>query len=670
LEDIQMFLILSSVAIQLLCGIAVLFLSRNNRLTSAIGAAGPVIACIVGLIPVLKTLSGIENDPIHASWNMPLGTIALGLDGLSAWFLLPILGLGALSAIYGIGYLRPYREHKSLSYSWFLFNTLGASMAMVLLARSVLLFLLSWEVMSLSSFFLVAFEREKKQVREASWIYLIATHLGTAFLLAMFLLLGRNSGELDFGQLGGLTPGLAGLCFILAVVGFGTKAGILPFHVWLPEAHPAAPTHVSALMSGVMIKTGIYGILRTLSFLGPSQAWWGFTLIGIGLISGVVGVLFALAQHDLKKLLAYSSVENIGIIVTGMGVGLLGISIGSPTLAALGFAGSLLHVVNHAMFKGLLFMGAGSVAHEAHTREIDHLGGLIKRMPWTATTFLVGAIAISGIPPLNGFVSEFLIYIGAFKGAALIRDGAAVALLAVIAGLALIGGLATACFTRAFGIVFLGEPRSEHPKNAHESGKSILFPIILLAGGCFAVGLLGFGIIRALSSALAGIIQPIANNKFDPVDIRAEILFVADSLRSFTYGALAILGLIALIALLRKRLLSGRIICHAGTWDCGYIKPTARMQYTASSFAQPIIDLFNVFQHGRKRFKPPRGYFPATSFFETKTLDTSQEGVYRPIFETVGRMLSKLKVMQHGRIQLYVLYIVLTLIALLFWKLR
>ncbi len=665
-----MHLILSSVAIQLLCGITVLFLRRNSRFTSGVGAAGPIVACVIGLIPALKTLSGIANNPIHASWNMPLGTISLGLDGLSALFLLPILGLGALSAIYGIGYLRPYREHKSLNTSWFLFNTLGASMAMVVLARSVLLFLLAWEVMSLSSFFLVAFEREKKEAREASWVYLIATHLGTSFLLAMFLLLGQNSNELDFGQLGGLTPGLAGLCFILAVVGFGTKAGILPFHVWLPEAHPAAPTHVSALMSGVMIKTGIYGILRTLSFLGPPPPWWGFTLIGIGLISGVVGVLFALAQRDLKRMLAYSSVENIGIIVTGIGVGLLGISIGSPALAALGFAGSLLHVVNHAMFKGLLFMGAGSVAHGTHTRKIDHLGGLIKRMPWTATAFLVGAIAISGLPPLNGFVSEFLIYIGAFKGAASIGNGSSIALLAVIAGLALIGGLATACFTRAFGIVFLGEPRSEHPKHAHESGQDILFPMILLAGGCFAVGLSGFGIIRASASALAGIIQPIANNGLDPAAIRAEIFFAADSLRSFTYGALAILGLIALIALLRKRLLSGRIIRQAGTWDCGYIQPTSRMQYTASSFAQPIIDLFNVFQHERKRFKPPQGYFPATAFFETKTLDTSQEGIYRPIFEMVGRTLSKLKVMQHGRIQLYVLYIVLTLIVLLFWKLR
>ena len=287
-----MLLVLLSVAIQLLCGIAALLLRRNNRAASIIGATGPVAACVVGLIPAIEALSGTTIASVHAPWNMPLGTISLGLDGISALFLVPILGLGALSAVYGTGYLKPYSDSRSLGSSWFLFNVLNASMVMVVLARSVLLFLLAWEVMSLSSFFLVAFENDKLEVRQAAWTYLIATHLGTAFLLAMFLLLGRNAGTLDFDQLGGLTPALAGLCFVLAVVGFGTKAGIIPFHVWLPEAHPAAPSHVSALMSGVMIKTGIYGILRTLTFLGPPQPWWGFALIALGLISGVVATSF------------------------------------------------------------------------------------------------------------------------------------------------------------------------------------------------------------------------------------------------------------------------------------------------------------------------------------------------------------------------------------------
>jgi hydrogenase-4 component B len=665
-----MVLILAAAAILLISGVIALLFRQYTRIASGSGVAGSVIALCAGIVPAIQVLSGGSIARIDASWGMPLGSFSVGLDGLSAFFLFPILGLGALCAIYGFEYLQPYRESKSLGSSWFLFNVLIASMVMVVIARNVLLFLVAWEAMSLSSFFLVAFENEKKDVREASWIYLIATHLGTVFLLAMFLLLGHGSNGLDFNQLGGLDSGLTGICFVFAVIGFGTKAGIMPFHVWLPEAHPAAPSHVSALMSGVMIKTGIYGILRTLTFLGPPPAWWGWALIGIGLFSGIVGVLFALAQHDLKRLLAYHSVENIGIIVMGIGIGLLGISTGSPALAVLGFAGGILHVANHALFKGLLFLGAGSVIHGAHTREIDHLGGLIKRMPWTALTFLIGAAAISGLPPLNGFVSEFLIYIGAFKGVLTANTENASPLLAVIAGLALIGGLATACFTKAFGIVFLGEPRSERSAHARESGSGMIFPMLAIAAGCFGAGLLGFLIVRAMPAVLSDLMRAFGPTGPDPATIRTELFAVSGYLKSFTYGALAILALIGLIALLRVRLLSGRKVKAAPVWDCGYAAPNARMQYTASSFAQPLIDFFDIFHRGRKRFRPPQGYFPRTASFETETLDTSQEAVYRPIFEMIERILSKMRVMQHGRIQLYVLYIVLTLIVLFLWKLN
>ncbi len=665
-----MLLILAAVIILLICGIAALIFQRNHQIASKLGAAGPVLACGVGLVPAMRVLSGSAVVPISLPWSMPLGALSVGLDGLSAFFLLPILGLGALSAIYGSGYLQSYRERKSLGASWFQFNILVASMVMVVLARNALLFLVAWEVMSLSSFFLVGFENERNEVRVATWTYLIATHIGTAFLLVMFLLLGQTADGLGFSQLGGLTPQLAGICFVLALIGFGTKAGIVPAHVWLPEAHPAAPSHVSALMSGVMIKTGIYGILRILTFLGPPPPWWGWALIAIGLASGILGVLFALAQHDLKRLLAYHSVENIGIIVMGLGVGVLGLSLGSPTLALFGFAGGLLHVVNHAMFKGLLFMGAGSVAHGAHTREIDHLGGLLKRMPWTAATFLIGAVAIAGLPPLNGFVSEFLIYIGSFKGASSAGPGSAVALFAVIAGLALIGGLATACFTKAFGMVFLGEARSEEPRHAHESGGSMLVPMVVLAAGCFAVGLFGFMVIRAMPSVVGSLVGTPGSTGFDPQAIGAEVLAASGYLKCISIAAFGILALTVLIAWLRLRLLSGRDVRETVTWDCGYIAPTARMQYTASSFAQPIVDFFNVFQSGWKRLKPPQGYFPATASFRTEALDTSQERVYRPIFGAVENFLSKLRVMQHGRIQLYVLYIVLTLIFLFVWKLQ
>ena len=355
-----------------------------------------------------------------------------------------------------------------------------------------LLFLMCWEGMSLASFFLVMSEHERESVRRAGWTYLVAMHLGTAFLLVLFLLLGRDSGSLDFDRFS-VGPGTAGVAFLLAIVGFGTKAGFIPVHVWLPEAHPAAPSHVSAVMSGVMIKTGIYGLLRTLTFLGPMPAWWGWTLLATGVVSGILGVLFALAQHDLKRLLAYHSVENIGIIALGLGIGMLGVSYGIPAMAVLGFLGGLLHVFNHAIFKSLLFLGAGAVQQSTGLRDIEHLGGLLKRMPITGGAFLVGACTISGLPPLNGFVSELLIYLGALAGVAEGNraSGHSWALLGVlvIGGLALIGGLAGACFTKAFGCVFLGEPRSAQAHDGREAGSTMRVAMLLLAGACIVIGL-------------------------------------------------------------------------------------------------------------------------------------------------------------------------------------
>ncbi len=411
-----------------------------------------------------------------------------------------------MGAIYGIPYLRACSGHKSPGPVWFFYNLLVGGMAVVLIARDAVLFLVAWEVMSLASFFLVTFEHEHEQVSRAGWTYLVATHLGTTFLLAMFVLLGRACGSTDFAGFGDAAGGAsagAGAIFLLAVIGFGTKAGFMPLHVWLPEAHPAAPSHVSALMSGVLIKTGIYGLMRTLTFLGPPPAWWGWLLIGIGLVSGVLGILFALAQHDLKRLLAYSSVENIGIIALGLGVGMLGLSRESAPMAVLGFGGGLLHVLNHACFKGLLFLGAGAVLHGTGSRNIDRLGGLLKSMPWTGWTFLVGAIAICGLPPLNGFLGELLIYLGALEG---VHQACGVHLLlpvSVAAGLALIGGLAMACFAKAFGIAFVGEPRSPEAAGSHECGRLMRVPMLALARACIVIGLSGPMVLRPVAPAIA-----------------------------------------------------------------------------------------------------------------------------------------------------------------------
>jgi len=417
-------------------------------------------------------------------------------------------------------------------------------------------------------------------------------------------------------------------------------------------------------MSGVMIKTGIYGLMRAFTFLGTPPLWWGWGLIAIGLTSGVLGVLFALAQHDLKRLLAYHSVENIGIIALGMGVGLLGMHTGSPALIVLGFGGALLHVVNHALFKGLLFLSTGAVLHSTGTREIDHLGGLLKRMPWTAAVFLIGAVAISGLPPLNGFVSEFLIFLGAFKGGITADGPVAMPMLAVIAALALIGGLAVACFTKAFGIVFLGEPRSEHGLQAHETGWAMRLPMLVLAAGCMLIGL--------FAPVVVGSLQPVLENLTGQ---RAEmvsenLMGATDSLAFVVVGAVVFLLLWLMLILLRRGLLAGRKVEQGATWGCGYGQPTARMQYTASSFAQPLTDLFRPLLGTRKKVVPPRGYFPTEASLETATPDLTHEEMYRPMFERVNEWLLQVRWLQHGKVQLYVLYIAVTLVVLLVWELR
>jgi hydrogenase-4 component B len=438
-------------------------------------------------------------------------------------------------------------------------------------------------------------------------------------------------------------------------------------HVWLPEAHPAAPSHVSAMMSGVMIKTGIYGLLRVLTMLGEPPTWWGWTLVGIGVVSGVMGVLYALSQHDLKRLLAYHSVENIGIIALGLGVGLLGITYESPAMAALGFTGALLHVINHAVFKSLLFLDAGAVLHAASTGEMDRLGGLLKRMPVTGTTFLIGAAAISGLPPLNGFVSELLIYLGAMAG----LDGQSHAAAAwpligvlVVGGLALIGGLAAACFSKAFGIVFLGEPRSDEAARAHEVGAAMRWPMVVLAGLCVVIGLAAPLWPLVLQPAMA-ILVP--DNLREAAASGAKQ--AAGSLLAMVVGSYVLLGLIVLIASLRRKLLAGRRVEQTVTWGCGYAAPTPRMQYTASSFARPLTLWFRQFLQPTDELHQPRGLFPKNASLHTHTPDLFRRFVYEPLFAGIAWLASKLRWLQEGHIQIYVLYIALTILILLIWKL-
>ncbi len=646
-------------SLPVVAGLGALVMGRSKA-AAWMAAFGVWVGCAMALIPVINTLTGSAPKPLQVAWSMPGGSLSLGLDGLSAFFCLPILLVAPLAALYGCAYLD--REKKPLGPVVLFYNILTASMLLLMAARNGLLFLVIWEVMAVSSFFLVVFDDEHAHVRDAGWTYLIATHIGTAALLVFFALLGRRADSLDFHALAaaGPSPALASVLFVLALIGFGSKAGFMPLHVWLPEAHPAAPSHVSALMSGVMIKTGIYGLLRALTLLGAPAPTWGWMLISVGLVSGILGVAFALAQHDLKRLLAYHSVENIGIIALGLGTGVLGLSWHQPVLVVLGFGGGILHVLNHAVFKSLLFLGAGAVVHSTGTRDIDQLGGLLKSMRWTGGTFLVAAAAISGLPPFNGFISEFLIYAAGFSGARSAVPQTVVLATAIGGGLALIGGLAAACFAKAFGMVFLGEPRSSHALHAQEVGAAMRWPMVALAAACLGIGLLAPLAVRAVLPAVA----VVAGTGTLP----APATTIMQSLTGIVWASACLLLLALVLFLIRRHLPRAKQETLTGTWDCGYARPTPRMQYTASSFAQPLTDLFRVILGTQTHGTPVRGFFPAGATFETHTPDAAREWLFAPLFRAIDRAVSPLRRMQHGRIHGYLLYIAIVLILLLLWK--
>jgi hydrogenase-4 component B len=654
--------LLLSFGVLLSGGIAAAACGTRAAVAHFIGQATAILGSLLGLGAATSILLTGNADALSLGWPMPGGGLHIEIDLLSAFFLLPVFGLSALTGLYGRAYLPSGEPGAALS--WFHLNLLTAAMALVVVARDGLLFLLAWEVMALAPFFLVIFDDRRDSARHAAWIYLAATHLGTAFLLVMFVLLANLSGSSDFGGFGAVLRAnslLASLVFVLALIGFGSKAGIVPAHVWLPEAHPAAPSHVSALMSGAMIKVGIYGLVRMLTLLGAPPPWWGWALLAAGAVSGVLGVLYALAQHDLKRLLAYHSVENIGIILIGIGVGVLGLAYSKPMLVALGFAAGLLHVVNHSIFKGLLFLGAGSVQHATHTVELEELGGLLKRMPWTGTCFLIGSAAIVGLPPLNGFISEFLLIYSGYAGVLLPTPEIAAAGLITLVAMGLIGGLAAACFAKAFGIVFLGAPRSGEAEHAHESAQPMLVAMVMLAALCVAIGFTGPFVVVALTEVVA------AASGLPAVEIGAALIPASGSLAIATTLFAALVVLSAFLWVMRGWWLARAGVRRAPVWGCGFRRPTVRMQYTASSFAQPLITQFRLLIANREAVVAPEGYFPAVASYASDSGDPFLRLLFVPTVRWFRRLASRLNVIQHGHIHVYVLYLAATLIALLAW---
>ena len=640
--------------------------SSRSDVGHRVGQLGAIVGSVFGLVPAIRVLAGGRSESVSGIWHMPGGTLHFQIDALSAFFLLPVFGLSIVTALYGRSYLSAGDDAERRSAgSWFHLNLLTASMALVIGAHDGLLFLLAWEIMALSPFFLVIFDDRKAASRRAAWIYLAATHLGTAFLLVLFVLLGTLAGTSDFDAYGPVLHGhvtLSSVSFGLALIGFGSKAGIVPAHVWLPEAHPAAPSHASALMSGSMIKVGIYGIVRILIMLGTPEPWWGWALITVGATSGVLGVLFALAQHDLKRLLAYHSVENIGIILLGVGVGVLGLATDILPLAVIGFAAGLLHVLNHCIFKGLLFLGAGAVQHAAHTLDLEELGGLLKRMKWTGTAFLIGSAAIVGLPPLNGFVSEFLLFTSGLVAVAHPLPVIATAGLIVIVVMGLISGLAAACFAKAFGIVFLGSPRSPEAVEAHEVARPMTAAMALLAGLCVLIGLAAPAVVAATEGVVVTATGIAAGA------VRDQLTVVTEALTGTVIVFAVLIAVGALAWGLRASRLARAAVPIRPVWGCGYLFPSSRMQYTASSFAQPLIAQFHLFIRNRETLIAPKGYFPATGSYSSDSGDPFLQLLFGPTFRWFDRMATRLNVIQHGHIHVYVLYVAATLIALLVWE--
>jgi formate hydrogenlyase subunit 3/multisubunit Na+/H+ antiporter MnhD subunit len=629
-------------------GLLALVLVRRSGLAGLVAVGGAIAGGGVGLAGALLALGGWSGE-LEAGWQVPGGSLVIGLDPLSGYFLAPLFALGPLCALYG----RRYLAGAVLPASQL--NLLITAMSLVLIARHALLFLVAWEVMTVLAYLLVSREHEDSDVRRAGWAYLIASHVAVIALLALFVVLGSDAGgALDFASIAASWRGDGAVgILILALLGFGIKAGVVGLHVWLPEAHAAAPSHVSALMSGVLIKLGVYGILRVALIVSPGS-WFAVTLMLLGAAGALLGIALALSQRDLKRVLAYSSVENVGIVLIGLGLGFWARGHGDPALAAIAFAGGLLHLWNHAAMKGLLFLGAGSLVHGAGSRDVERLGGLLRRMPWTGCLVITGAIAIAALPPLGGFTGEWLLYRALGQIAV---DGATATALPAIAGaaaLALVGGLAALCFVRLVGVVLLGSPRGTGAAEAHESPAGMIGPMLLLAAACVSAGLLAPLLVRATQPALLG--QLGAGDANQAAALLSPLALV---------NAVLLVALAAAAALVLRGAAGAR---RTETWGCGYAAPTARMQYRASGFSELLVArVVPRWLRSPQRVAPPAGAFPAAASFTSDTADPLTRGAYEPFLVRWGERFARLRFLQQGNVHVYILYIVATAIGALAW---
>lgn len=596
-------------------------------------------------------------------------------DPLAIFFLFVISLVSLPSATYSIGYLARKYPSRKISYAWLLLTAFIISMALVVSVASALIFLIAWEIMSLVSYFLVVFDSREEKSIQAGVIYLVMTHVGTAFIMAGFLIMHKYANSFDFislKQASAVMPSsVKNIVFLFLLIGFGTKAGIVPFHIWLPYAHPQAPSHISSIMSGVMIKTGIYGIIRFVIFiLGVDSMWWGNLILILAGVSCLVGVIYALMEHDIKKLLAYHSIKNIGIILLGVGSSMVFLKLNMPGLAVFSLIAGLYHLINHAVFKGLLFLCAGSVYSATGTRDIEKLGGLIKKMPLTAFSFLIGAMAISALPPLNGFVSEWLtlqaFFIASLTG---YTAGLKIFFSLCAAILALTGGLAAACFVKAFGMVFLAMPRSKSSEGACEVSLSMKIGMLFLVFFTIALGL-GAGIVFRLLEVVA---KSATGMNIDAVKFSLNgFMFLPGQVNSISLSTPLVALILGAVIIGIYLGFGGNKIRKYNTWDCGYYKLEPRNEYTATGFSKPFRIAFNFFlMPYSKTEKFRKSFYYIKSFkYETFTTPVFKKYMYYPLIGMIFTTAKFMRRLQSGSIHMYISYIFITILMLIIFMNR
>lgn len=681
------FLLKAALWIYALAGLASLLALRKEKLANLLGFGGAALAGLCGIGAALIFLLSGRADPA-ASFDLwtslvPYVQLTVKLDALGAFFLLILSVLAVALSIYSLGYVKGFFGRKSVGILGAFYNALLLATTLVFIASNAFFFLIAWELMALTAYCLVSFEHEKSETRNAGVLYFIMSHIGTGCLILGFLIFfqaagGTSPGDYSFDRFRAirdtLSSGQRDAMFLLFLFGFGVKAGIVPLHVWLPVAHPVAPSNISALLSGVLIKAGIYGLTRVFfDFLGTPPNWWGVTVLTIGTVSALLGVLYALMEHDLKRLLAYHSIENIGIILMGLGAALMFLHTNHPVLATLALIAALYHTINHAIFKALLFLGAGAVLHSTHTRNMEEMGGLIKRMPKTAFFFLIGAVAISALPPLNGFISEWLTYQSLLQGFG--TTTSLVRIMFPLAGamLALTGALAAACFVKAFGITFLAQPRSEEARHAHEVSNSMLTGMGLLTAACVFLGLFPTTFLRVLDPVT---FQLTSQRLSESLSLSNGLVLGSSQQLGGTVSTLGIVltGLCLLpIPLVLWFFFARRARTRIGpTWDCGLRGLTPSMEYTATGFSKPIRMIFKALFRPRREVQREYDYSPYFAKnlrFESHIEEAFVTRVYRPLNRGILRLSRRMRALQAGSIQAYLIYIFVTLLLLLMFAL-